>query len=36
MKRLAKTDLLVQDDWGLEPLTAAESRELLEVLDGTC
>jgi DNA replication protein DnaC len=36
LRRLAKTDLLVLDDWGLGPLTAAESRELLEVLEDRC
>ena len=36
MRKLAKTDLLVFDDWGLGPLTAAESRELLEVLEDRC
>jgi DNA replication protein DnaC len=33
LARLAKTDLLVLDDWGLAPLTAPERRDLLEVLD---
>jgi DNA replication protein DnaC len=36
MRKLAKTDLLVLDDWGHGPLTAAESRELLEVLEDRC
>lgn len=36
LRKLAKTDLLVLDDWGLGPLTAAESRELLEVLEDRC
>lgn len=36
MRKLAKTDLLVLDDWGLGPLSAAESRELLEVLEDRC
>ena len=36
MRKLAKNDLLVLDDWGLGPLTAAESRELLEVLEDRC
>lgn len=31
--RLAKTDLLILDDWGLAPLSAHEAREILEVLD---
>lgn len=33
LARLAKTDLLVIDDWGLAPLTAAERHDLLEVLE---
>jgi DNA replication protein DnaC len=33
MKKLARTDLLVLDDWGLAKLTAAQRRDLLEVLD---
>ncbi len=33
MNKLAKTDLLVLDDWGLAKLTAAQRRDLLEVLD---
>jgi len=32
LARLAKTDLLVIDDWGLAPLTPTERRDLLEVL----
>ena len=31
--RLAKTDLLILDDFGLAPLPAAEARDLLEVVD---
>lgn len=30
---LAKTDLLIVDDWGLAPLSQAERNDLLEVLD---
>jgi DNA replication protein DnaC len=30
---LAKTDLLILDDWGLAPLNQAERNDLLEVLD---
>ena len=30
---LARTDLLVLDDWGLAPLTGEQRRDLLEVLD---
>ena len=33
MAGLAKTDLLVLDDWGLAPLTDADRRELLEILE---
>jgi len=33
LSRLARTDLLVLDDWGLSPVSAAEARDLLEVID---
>ncbi len=33
LARLAKLNLLILDDWGLTPLTAAERRDLLEILD---
>ncbi len=33
MKKLARTDVIVLDDWGLAKLTAAQRRDLLEVLD---
>lgn len=33
MATLAKCDLLVLDDWGLTPLTDADRRELLEILE---
>lgn len=33
LARLAKTDLLVIDDWGLAALTSAERHDLLEVLE---
>lgn len=33
LSRLAKTDLLVVDDWGLSSLTDAERRDLLEVME---
>lgn len=33
MKELAKTELLILDDWGINPLTAEHLRELLEVLE---
>jgi DNA replication protein DnaC len=33
MARLAKTDLLILDDYGLAPLSVLEARDLLEVID---
>jgi DNA replication protein DnaC len=36
MRALAKTELLVLDDWGLATLSASEARELLEVIDDRC
>ena len=33
MKKLARTDVIVLDDWGLAKLTAAQRRDLLEILD---
>lgn len=33
LARLAKTHLLVLDDWGLTPLSASDARELLEVIE---
>ena len=33
MNKLAKTHLLVLDDWGLMPLSAADARDLLEIID---
>ena len=33
LSALAKTDLLILDDWGLSPLAQAERNDLLEVLD---
>ncbi|HLE17453.1 MAG TPA: ATP-binding protein [Syntrophales bacterium] len=39
LNRLARTDVLVVDDWGLAPLTESERRDFLEVLDdryGVC
>jgi DNA replication protein DnaC len=30
---LARTEVLVLDDWGLAPITAAESRDILEIVD---
>jgi DNA replication protein DnaC len=31
--KLAKTDLLILDDWGLASVTASDGRELLDILD---
>ncbi|HBX37487.1 MAG TPA: ATP-binding protein [Pseudohongiella sp.] len=33
LKKLEKTALLILDDWGLEPLTAAQRNDLLEIMD---
>lgn len=33
LAKLAKADLLILDDWGMAPLTDAERRDLLEVLE---
>lgn len=33
LKKLDKTALLILDDWGLEPLTAAQRNDLLEIMD---
>lgn len=33
LAKLAKFNLLIIDDWGLTPLTPAERRDLLEILD---
>lgn len=33
LSKLARADLVILDDWGLAPLTAAEGRDLLEVID---
>lgn len=33
MKALAAIDVLVLDDWGLAPMTSAQGRDILEVLD---
>lgn len=33
LTKLAKTHLLILDDWGLAPLNAQERRDLLEILD---
>lgn len=33
MTTLARTDVLVLDDWGLAPVSSAESRDILEVVD---
>lgn len=36
LAELAKTDLLVLDDWGLAPTTDEQRRDLLEILDDRC
>jgi len=36
MRDLKKTNLLILDDWGLSPLNAVESRDLLEVIEDRC
>jgi len=36
LKRLAKVDLLILDDWGLAAMTPEQRRDLLEVLDDRC
>jgi DNA replication protein DnaC len=33
LQQVAKIDLLIIDDWGLEPLKAAERNDLLEIMD---
>lgn len=33
LNKLAKTELLVLDDWGIAPLSAPESRDMLEIID---
>ena len=33
MKKLARTDVLVLDDWGVAKLTAPQRRDLLDILD---
>lgn len=33
LRKLARTDLLVLDDWGLAPLTEVERRDVLEIVD---
>lgn len=33
MQQLAKIDVLILDDWGLNPFTDEQSRDLLEILD---
>jgi DNA replication protein DnaC len=36
LTRLAKTDLLLLDEWGLVPLSVTDARELLDVIDDRC
>jgi DNA replication protein DnaC len=33
LKQIAKTDLVLIDDWGLEALTAAQRNDLMEIMD---
>ena len=33
LNQLAKTDILILDDWGLEPLSHSQRNDLLEVID---
>ena len=33
LKSLARVELLILDDWGLSPLTSAQGRDLLEIVD---
>ncbi|WP_197479444.1 ATP-binding protein, partial [Oleiphilus sp. HI0132] len=33
LQALAKIDLLILDDWGLEPLKAAQRNDLMEIMD---
>ena len=33
LQKIAKTDLLVIDDWGLAPLIDSERRDLLEIME---
>ncbi len=33
LKALAKTDLLIMDDWGPEKLTDYQRRDLLEIIE---
>ncbi len=33
LQTLAKIDLLIIDDWGLEPLKAAQRNDLMEIMD---
>ena len=33
LKQIAKTQLLLIDDWGLEALTAAQRNDLMEIMD---
>lgn len=33
LRQLAKTDLLILDDWGLEPIKASQRHDLLEIME---
>lgn len=36
LRRLARTDLVILDDWGLYPFTEESRRDLLEILEDRC
>ena len=36
LERMAKTDLLLLDDWGLVPIGEAQRRDLFEILEDRC
>ena len=33
LQQLARLDILILDDWGLEPLKAAQRNDLMEIMD---
>jgi DNA replication protein DnaC len=33
LQMLARVDILIMDDWGLEPLNAAQRNDLMEIMD---
>ena len=36
MNQLARTDLLILDDWGIQKLNAAQRNDLMEVIEDRC